>query len=176
MNLETYYSPEVEEALVTLCWHKPELLPKVLRSLAPPVHIMQEHLRFILEALQLSQDQLGAADFATVVQVLREDGRLPACGELQGLDALYSRNYGYESLLDYYIELLKLYASKRTERSPEPVVIFDGGKGTICLNKSKVGETGPDYIGAFLVRGRKYKFLGWTSQDRQSVRCSLYAQ
>ena len=175
MKLDLYYSPEVEEALVTLCWHKPELLPKVLRQISPAVHIMQEHLRFILEAIQLSQDLLGSTDFATVTQALKEDGRLEACGELIGLDAIYCRNWGYESLLDYYIELLKVYAAKRETRDPASVVIFSGGKGTIAFNKAKTLDKEPDYTGTALIRGRKYRIAGWTSQDTESINCYFYA-
>lgn len=175
MKLDTYYSPEVEEALVTLVWHKPELLGAVLAQIDPPVHIMQDHLRFILEAVQLSQDMFGATDFATVVRALREEKRFEACGELIGLDAIFNRNYGYESLLGYYIELLKIYATKRAERNPAQVVIFSGGKGTIHLNKDKESDKAPDYIGDFFIRGRKYKLVGWTGHDHQSISCSLYA-
>lgn len=175
MEIENYYAPEVEEALVTLVWHNPQLLPRVLRCLDPGVHILQEHLRFILEAIQLSSDLLGASDFATVVQALREDGRFEACGELIGLDALWTKNYGYESLLDYYIELLKIYASKRLERNPARVLIFSGGKGTIHLNKAKENPKEPDYVGSALIRGRKYQIAGWTGQDKESIHFSAYA-
>lgn len=175
MNLDTYYSPEVEEALVTLVWHKSELLGRVLQQIDPSVHIMQDHLRFILEAIQLSQDMYGATDFATVVQALRDDNRFEACGELLGLDAIFNRNYGYESLLSYYIELLKTYAAKRQTGSSEPVVIFSGGKGTLHLNKDKDNDKDPDYIGQAFIRARKYKWIGWISRDNQAIHCSLYA-
>lgn len=182
MNLDTYYSPEVEEALVTLVWHKPELLPYVLRQISPPVHIFQEHLRFILEAIQLSQDLLNATDFATVVQALREDGHFEACGELVGLDAIYGRSWdsviqadNAKPILDYYIELLKLYASKREERNPSYIVVFSGGKGTINFNKAKTGEKEPDYVGTALIRGRKYKVAAWTTKDQESIHCYFYA-
>lgn len=177
MNLDLYYSPEVEEALVTLCWHKPELLPRVLRQINPSVHIMQEHLRFILEAVQLSQDLLNATDFATVVQALKEDGRFEACGELVGLDAIYSRNWGYESLLDYYIELLKLYATKRERRDPTPPVIFSGGKGTIHFKeKSDPLSKESDGDGLALIRGRKYRIVVWKDHtDPDEVHLSFYA-
>jgi hypothetical protein len=182
LHLDLYYSPEVEEALVTLLWHKPELLPRVLRQINPSVHIMQDHLRFILEAIQLSQDLLNATDFATVVQVLKEDGRFEACGELVGLNAIYGRTWDSEievanasKILDYYIQLLKIYAAKREARDPGEVVIFSGGKGTINFNKNKTEKREPDYNGAALIRGRKYKVVGWTAQDQESIQCYFYA-
>lgn len=182
MNLDLYYSPEVEEALVTLCWHKPQLLPYVLRQIAPQVHIMQDHLRFILEAVQLSQDLLGETTFETVVQALREDNHFEACGELIGLNAIYGRSWdsaidgaNAQKILDYYIELLKRYATKREQRDPTKIVIFSGGKGTLELNKAKANPKAPDYVGTALIRGRKYRRVGWISADGQAIHESFYA-
>ena len=173
-GLDFYYSPEVEEAVVTLCWHQPQLLGKVLRVIDPKVHILQEHLRFILEALQLNADLLGEADFTTVVQALREAGQFEACGELVGLEALFSKNYGYETLLDYYLELLKLYAAKRRDRVAGQVVVFSGGKGTIALNKEKHDAKDPDYVGRAFIRGRKYRIVGWTGKDKEDIHFYYY--
>jgi replicative DNA helicase len=98
LDLRTYYAPEVEERPVSLCWHEPARLAEVLRRLDPSTHFVQPHLRHILEAIRIGYTELGAVDWCTVVQVLRERRLLEECGDLQLLDEVLSRTWLREPL------------------------------------------------------------------------------
>src|SRR5215470_7020464 len=111
-KLRTYYAPEVEERLVSICWHEPARLAEVLRRLEPSTHFVQPHLRHILEAIEISYRELGAVDWCTVLQVLSEQHLLEEVGGRQLLDELW-RNPGYVSLFNYYVDLLTDYAVQR---------------------------------------------------------------
>jgi DnaB-like helicase N terminal domain len=159
----SYYAAEVEAALITLLWHEPDLLGATLRQLDPAAHFVSPAHRWILEAVQVVYGENGCCDFALVVQALRELGRLEDCGDLQGLNALYSQNWGYVSLLDEYISVLKEYATQRGVDPCKPVYRYSGGHGTIAPNKLKTKDTHPDYTGILKLSGRNYALSAWSA-------------
>jgi DnaB-like helicase N terminal domain len=159
----SYYAAEVESALVTLLWHEPDLLGATLRQLDPEAHFVVPAHRWILEAIRIVYGDQGCCDFALVVQVLRELGLLEDCGGLQGLNALYAQNWGYVSLLDEYISVLKEYAIQRGVDPCKPVYRYVGGHGTITLNKLKTKDIHPDYTGILKLSGRNYALSGWNA-------------
>ena len=111
-DLKLYYAPEVEEALVTLLWHRPDFIPWVARTLEPEFHLSRPALRHLLSAITICYSEFNATDWAVVVDCLRDQGLLDECGGLLELDRLWSHP-GYEALLDHYLRLLKEYAVHR---------------------------------------------------------------
>jgi DnaB helicase-like protein len=163
-DLRTYYAPELERAIVSLCWHRPENLPKVLQALDPAVHLKEPHLRLILEAINLVYRELGATDWATVIDYLRQQGKLAECGELVGLDEIY-RLEPCPALLSYYIELLKDYGALREGAPLAPTLRFNGGQGQIFNNKAKKTQREPDVIGVVAIASKAYELKGWMATD-----------
>src|SRR5260370_33717469 len=110
-------APEIEQALVALCFQAPHRVAVVYRELDPQIHITRPELRFILEAIDLAYRELGLSDFASVVQVLRELGHFEDCGGLLGVNAVFEEyRYGFsspeaeEEIFTHYLQTLKTYA------------------------------------------------------------------
>jgi DnaB-like helicase N terminal domain len=157
----SYYAAEVEVALISLLWHEPDLLGITLRQLDPAAHLVVPAHRWILEAVQIVYGENSCCDFALVVEVLRELGRLEDCGDLQGLNALYSQNWGYRSLLPEYVAILKEYATQRGVDPHRPVYRYAGGSGNLGPNKLKTQQKHPTYTGSMKLCGRRYELQGW---------------
>ena len=170
-DLSLHYAIEIEAALVTLCWHHPEVLPKVLQNLNPLVHISQPHLRHLLEAINRSYSELGATDWAATIDCLTDLGLLAECGEALTLDELY-KNPGCSSLLDYYIERLQEFAVHRNILPGVFPSRFSGGFLTLSANPIKRKPTDPDLVGTASVAGKPYTVRGWS--DSGNLNCRLY--
>jgi hypothetical protein len=69
-----HWVPEIEQATVSILWHEPERVAEFLREIDPAVHLYQPSLRIILEAIGIAYGELNCADWATVVEVVRELG------------------------------------------------------------------------------------------------------
>jgi DnaB-like helicase N terminal domain len=164
MNEPTFlFAPEIEQSLVALCFHDPGCIATVYRELDPQIHITQPHLRFILEAIDLAYRELCTADFASVIQVLREEGKLENCGGAAGVNSvLEGYRYGFsspeaaEQIIAHYIETLKVYAINRKKDAPERVYRLTGGIATLALNKAKRRDFEPNYLGEARIAGRWY--------------------
>lgn len=166
MTLELHYALEIEQALVSLLWQKPELISQVLRKLDPNVHISQPHLRILLETVSYCYDQLNACDWASVIEALRQLQRLEECGGKQLLDEIY-KNPGYQSLLGWYMEILVDSANARAEDPPRAPAFFSGGKGKLWANKGKV-KSNCDVVGAAQIAGKRLSMRGWSVVDSLS--------
>jgi hypothetical protein len=175
------FAPEIETAAIALCWREPERLAIVKRELDPAVHFIQPALRYLLEAIDLAWRELGTLDFACVIQVLRELGKLEEAGGLEGasdvwregefLDSPIWKAGQTEKLLADYLELLKGYALSRQDCSAfHP---FTGGKVTLWLNKVRRWENDPDFIGEARVAGRRYVAKAWNSSDGEFLNIRL---
>jgi hypothetical protein len=173
------FAPEIEQSAVSMCWHEPERLAIVYRELDPAIHFVQPHLRLVLEAINLAYGQLGCADWASVVQVVRESGHFEECGGLEGLNALYDlRAYGRdqardEVILDNYLQMLKEYALNRAEEPPRPVYYFLHPKATLYRNKVKRTEAAADYLGVIRVAGKAFGVSAWRSLDGEFLNLDL---
>jgi hypothetical protein len=175
MNEPTFlFAPEIEQSLVALCFHDPGCIATVYRELDPQIHITQPHLRFILEAIDLACRELCTADFACVIQVLRELGRLEACGGTPGVNAIFEEyRYGFssseaqEEVFAHYLEMLKGYALGR--KNNEPVYRFNRGDFKLVPNKARRSYSAPDFIGEGKVAGRLYRAAAWRSAEGLSV-------
>jgi DnaB-like helicase N terminal domain len=163
----SYYAAEVEAALLPLLWHEPDLLGTTLRRLDPATHFVSPAHRWILEAIGIVYGDQGCCDFALVVQVLRELGRLEDCGGLEGLNALYSQNWGYCSLLPEYVAILKEYATQRGVDPCRPVYHYASGSGNLGPNKLKTEQKHPTYTGSMKLCGRRYELHGWPAVGGQ---------
>jgi hypothetical protein len=173
-DLRTYYAPEVETALVSLVWRHPEYLEPVLRELDPETHFVQPHCRHILKAVQLVFTQLGATDWSSIVQALREQKLLEETGNLVLLDEVFTYD-ACGSLLNYYIDLLKDYAKQRKADPTQPVYRFTGGRIQLQTNPHWGDEGDPDYFGVGFVAGKKYNVKGWVSRpEDKSAELKLY--
>lgn len=165
-----YFAPEIEDATVSIIWHEPERLAEFLRQFDPNVHLAQPHCRIILEAITLAYGELGTADFPTVVQVVRELGRLEECGKIEGLNRIYSAieiSLPYiEQVYRHYLDMLRLYAAHRKVTPSEKLYLFTAGRVAVRRSKIKSKPTDPDYLGDAKVRGRIYKVRGWESRGR----------
>jgi hypothetical protein len=166
------FAPEIEQALVALCFQAPHRVATVYRELDPAIHITRPELRFILEAIDLAYRELGATDFASVIQVLRELGRLAACGGAPGVNSVFEEyRYGFsspeaeEAIFAHYLQMLKTYAISREQTPLPPVYYFVGGKGTLALNKAKRREFEPEFIGEARIAGRWYTVGASPSSD-----------
>ena len=159
---QTYSALEIEEALLGLVWHQPGLLPNCLQKLVPDLHLSQPN-KTLLETILYCSREMGACDWATVIEALRQLGELEACGDKVILDQIYS-NPGFECLLSWYIEILADYASARTEEPPRSGSFFSGGKGQLTANKARTG-TSADVIGVAVIAGKPYSIRGWSAKD-----------
>jgi hypothetical protein len=169
---------EIETAAVSTLWQEPVRCSSFLREIDPLVHLTQPHLRLILEAVNLAYGELGDADFATVVQVVREIGAFEEVGGLDGLNAVYSNaEHTPDALFAHYVETLKIYAAARNADPPRrPVTRFTGGKASLYLNKAKRRPNDPDYLGEARIRGHGYRLRGWLCEDREAVNITLEPQ
>jgi hypothetical protein len=160
------FAPEIEQALVSLCFYNPDRIGVVYRELDPDVHFTQPHLRQILSAIDLAYRELGDHDFASVVTVLREQGQLEACGGAAGVNQVFEEyRYGCSSpeaeqeIFSHYIEMLKAYALGR--ETNQPVYRFNRGDIRLVPNKTKHSESAPDYVGEGKIAGRAYRVAEW---------------
>jgi DnaB-like helicase N terminal domain len=169
-----HFAPEIEQSLVSLCFYAPERIATLKRELDPQVHFTRPELRHILEAIDLGYRELGARDFATVICVLRELGRLQDCGGLSRVNAIFEEyRYGLsseqalEQIFTHYIEMLKAYALGR--QTAQPVFRFNRGDITLLPNKLKRSPSSPDFIGEGKVAGRFYRAAEWINSGGHSV-------
>lgn len=172
-DLRTYYAPEVECALVSLCWHKPELLARVLRKLDPEIHFTELNCRMLLYAINTLYSELGETDWSSVIDCLRQQEKLFGQEHLVELEAIFSLAQGYDrassGLLDYYIELLGDYASLRrpSPHAKPPVLRFSGGRALLKPNKAKrPGSNEPDFKGLGIVAGNPISLSLWVETDQ----------
>jgi hypothetical protein len=169
---ETFiFAPEIEQALVALCFQAPQRIATVYRELDPALHITRPELRFILEAIDLAYRELcTAGDFASVVTVLREQGQLAACGGAPSVNSVFEEyRYGFSSpegeqeIFIHYIEMLKAYALGRDKN--QPVYRFNRGDIHLVPNKTKHSESAPDYVGEGKIAGRAYRVAEWVNSQ-----------
>lgn len=155
-----YFSPEIEDGLLSLLWHKPERMADFLRECDPRVHLLQVHCQILTEAINLSYANHGNATWANAVQAVREMGRMDEMGGLQGLNRIYSIHEPTEHsnvFIDDYIKSLKEYANNRAQVPSQGTFLSTGGVGTLDRNKCKKYEWQPDFIGEMKVRGFRYR-------------------
>jgi hypothetical protein len=173
-----HFAPEIEQSIVSLCFYAPERIAVLKRELDPQVHFSRPELRFILEAIELAYRELGASDFASVIQTLRELGCLEDCGGAPSVNAIFEEyRYGFSStealneIFAHYIEMLKAYAQARTNQPQVNVYRFVRGDITLVKNKTRVSDRSPDWIGEGKVAGRSYRASAFSNQDKngQSV-------
>jgi hypothetical protein len=159
-----YFAPEIELSVVSLCWHEPERLAGFYRDFDLAVHIGQPHLRIILEAINQAYGHLNTTDWASVVQLIRELGKLEHVGGLDGLNEVYQAQfYGRdnaertEKIWADYLRLLRYYAANRKEIPPRPPDFFTRGSITLYPNKAKTSLLAPDAAGEAKIAGRRYQ-------------------
>jgi DnaB-like helicase N terminal domain len=170
-----HFAPEIEQSLVSLCFYAPERIAVLKRELDPQIHFTRPELRHILEAIELAYRELGAkGDFATVICVLRELGRLEDCGAVRGVNAIFEEyRYGFSSeqalaeIFAHYIEMLKAYALGR--QTAQPVFRFNRGDITLLPNKLKRSPSSPDFVGEGKVAGRFYRAAEWINSGGHCV-------
>jgi hypothetical protein len=168
------FAPEIEQSVVSLCFYAPERIAELKRELDPQAHFTRPELRHILEAIDLACRELGVSDFATVICVLRELGRLEDCGGPGGVNAILEEyRYGFSSpqaqaeIFAHYIEMLKAYALGR--QSAQSVFRFNRGDITLLPNKLKRSPASPDFIGEGKVAGRFYRAAEWINSAGHCV-------
>jgi hypothetical protein len=173
-----HFAPEIEQSLLSLCFYAPERIAVLKRELDPQVHFSRPELRHILEAIDLAYRELGMSDFASVIQTLRELGRLEDCGGPSGVNAIFEEyRYGFsseqalEEIFAHYIEMLKAYACARSNQPPINVYRFLRGDITLVKNKTRANDRSPHWIGEGKVAGRTYRVSAFSNQDKngQSV-------
>jgi hypothetical protein len=164
------FAPEIEQSLVSLCFYAPERIAVLKRKLDPAVHFSRPELRHILEAIELAWGELGERDFVSVIQVLRELGRLEDCGGAPGVNQVFEQyRYGFsspkaeEEIFDHYVDMLKRYAIARSANSN--VLFFNRGDLFLAPNKVKASPRSPDYIGNGKVAGKPYSATAYQSKD-----------
>jgi hypothetical protein len=172
-----YWAAELEEALVSMCWHQPDLyLAETLRQIDPQVHFIQRHCQCLLEAVELCYCELNACDWHTVLCCLAEQGLLREVGEdKQLLDRIF-RNPGHGSLFQFYINTLKAIAEQRGTDRAKSLVFFTGGKAELKWNHDKRSESAPACIGAGRIRGHSYAVRGWVSKDGSLLSLKFYPE
>jgi hypothetical protein len=176
------HAPEIEESLVSMCWHEPERLSGLLRELDLSVHFVQPHCRKILEALNLCYSELGTSDWASVIQTVRELGTLGQCGGLEGLNEIFRLKENQvpgeltDSVFAHYCDMLKRYGVARASRPVEGVYRVRGGKATLYRNKVGYGNFPPDYQGEARISGQTYRVFLWVSQDGGFVNLTFAPQ
>jgi hypothetical protein len=170
-----YFAPEIEQAVVSLCWHEPERLAQLYRDFDLVVHIGQPHLRIILEAINQAYGHLNTTDWASVVQLIRELGKLEHVGGLEGLNEVYQAQfYGRdntertEKIWADYLRLLRYYAENRKEVPPRPPDFFTSGILRLYPNKTKTLPTQPDATGEGKIGGKLYRATAWLEPDKYS--------
>jgi hypothetical protein len=169
------FAAEIELCMVSLLWHEPERCALFYRELDPAVHILQRHLRLICQAINLAYAELNCADWATVVECVRELGYLEEVGKLEGLNTVYEAmqyrgdKSNTDAIFSHYIECLKEYARARKSDPPRSVHMFTGGKFCMRENKNKRAGNSPDSVGEGRIAGRCYEARGWrkTASDGQ---------
>ena len=168
------FAPEIEQALVAACFQKPERIATVYRELDPSVHFTDPKLRHILAAIDLAYRELGSTDFASVIQVLREEGKLESCGGAAGVNSVLEEyRYGFsspeaeEEIFTHYLETLKAYALGR--KNNEPVYRFNRGDLKLVPNKAKRSYSAPGFIGEGKVAGRLYRAAAWRTAEGLSI-------
>lgn len=170
---ETFvFAPEIEEQLCSICFYNPQRIALVRRELDLEVHIIQAHVRHIIEATELVYGELNATDFPSVIQALREMGKLELCGGAQGVNDVFEKwRYGVptsdieEKIFWHYIDTLKRYALNRAEIPPKPVYRFSDGKGTVFPVKVRRSLQTPDFEGVVSIGGKLYAAQLWFSTD-----------
>jgi hypothetical protein len=165
-----HFAPEIEQSLLSLCFYAPERIAVLKRELDPQVHITRPELRYILEAIELAYRELGATDFASVIQTLRELGHLEDCGGAPGVNQVFEEyRYGFsspqaeEEIFAHYIEMLKRYAVARSSNSN--LLFFNRGDLVLALNKAKQSPRSPDYTGNGKVAGKPYSAIAYQLKD-----------
>jgi hypothetical protein len=161
-------APEIETALVAGLWHEPFRLAPTLRWLDLDAHLSQPYLRLVVGALARCYSELGAVDFASVVECLRQLGQLDECGGVQTLDTLYEARW-YAPLFDLYGDFLRAAALRRGDDQKAPVPFFSGGNGLLVVNKIRQSERSPFWVGSAWVAGKKYSLKAWPRKGEQSV-------
>jgi hypothetical protein len=165
-----HFAPEIEQSLVSLCFYAPERIAILKRELDLGLHFTRPQLRHILEAIELAYRELGQSDFASVIQTLRELGRLEDCGGPSGVNQIFEEyRYGFsspqaqEEIFLHYVDMLKRYAVAR--ESNTNVLFFNRGQLLLCPNKTKASPHSPDYIGKGKVAGKPYCATAYQSRD-----------
>lgn len=173
------WAHEVEEALVSMLWRQPYRCAQFLRECDLGTHLSQPHLRSLVSAIDLAYRELGACDFASVVQILRELGRLEDCGGLEELNNFYVHaesvalssqtldpgyvERGNERIFGFYLETLKTYALVRAQQGLTHFTParFSGGAGELEFNKLRRKDTEPHFGGQVKVAGKLYQAAVW---------------
>jgi hypothetical protein len=172
------FAPEIEQAVVSLCFYAPQRIGTLKRELDLAVHFTQPHLRFVLEAIELAYREFGTSDFAGVIRVLREFSTLEDCGGTQGVNAVFEQyRSGFscpqaeEKIFRHYIAMLKAYALGRANQPPVAVYRFARGDLTLVKNHAKINDSAPEWIGEGKVAGRAYRVSAFSNHDKngQSV-------
>ncbi len=171
------FAPEIEDATISIIWHEPERLAEFLRHFDPDVHLAQAHCRIILEAVILAFGELGASDFPTVMQVVRELDRLEECGNVEGLNRVYScveaNLPNTDKIYAHYLDMLRIYARHRKTQHQGNMCLFTGGRALVKRNSLKSKPYEPDYVGDARVRGRNYSIRGWDAGSDEGVTLTL---
>jgi hypothetical protein len=171
------YAPEIEAEVVSEIWHCPERIAELRRAINPEVHLLSPHLRRILEAIEHCYAQLGEVSFPTVVQVLRETGRIEDVGGVDGVNEIYKlgaydRNEKRcKSIFASEVEMLKTYAQNREQTPPGRLDFFTRGQLVLRWNKLKKSPSQPDAVGEGKIAGRHYRAAAWveTSQGQEQI-------
>jgi hypothetical protein len=165
-----HFAPEIEQSLVSLCFYAPERIAVLKRELDPQIHFTRPELRHILEAIDLAYRELGSSDFASVIQTLRELGRLEDCGGAAGVNQVFEEyRYGFSSpqaegeIFDHYLDMLKRYALARSTNAN--LLYFNRGDLLLRPNKAKTNPRSPDYIGNGKVAGKPFSATAYQSKD-----------
>ena len=175
----SHFAPEIEQAAVSILWHEPNRVTGFLRELDPALHLVQPHLRRIVEAVNLAWAELNVADWATVIQVVRELGAYDDCGGLEGLNSVYSiAEYRCDKqktdvIFTHYVDMLKSYAAARIDRIPIPQTPFTGTRATLSLNKVRRSAFDPDFIGRLRIAGVFYQAKIWKATNGEFLNLDL---
>jgi hypothetical protein len=164
------FAPEIEQSMVSLCFYAPERIAVLKRELDLALHFTRPQLRHILQAIELTYRELATTDFASVIQTLRELGRLEDCGAAAGVIQVFEEyRYGFSSpqaqqeIFDHYVDMLKRYAVARSNNTN--VLYFNRGDLVLTPNKAKATTRSPDYIGNGKVAGKPYSAIAYRSKD-----------
>jgi hypothetical protein len=164
------FAPEIEQSVVSLCFYAPERIAVLKRELDPNVHFTRPELRFVLAAIELAYRELGVNDFASVIQTLRELGRLEDCGGAPGVNQVFEEyRYGFsspqaqEEIFLHYLDMLKRYALARSSNTN--LLFFNRGDLLLKPNKTKASPHSPDYIGNGKIAGKPYCARAYQSKD-----------
>jgi hypothetical protein len=176
-QIDFYFAPEIEQALVATVWQHPECFELVKAELDFDVHILSPPLRKILQAIELVYGDVGYdLDWACVVDGVRELGALEEVGGLQGLNTVFTDNNRYPygkcgfsegagPLVRFYIKCLKTYALNRQSDPSEQVPLFVGGKGWLKPNKNRRGDKSPHMTGPIVLQGINFSMSAWKQAD-----------